>query len=302
MAVTLAQAAALETNAITRGALEVASQVSNVWDRLPFEPIQGNAYAYDSERILPGTAFRTVNEAYIESTGVVNQASENLVILGGDADVDQFLEKTMGSSRAVLMANQIRMKLASAQATFADAVFNGDVLVQPKGFDGLGKRLVGDQVLVAAAKADEATFLSDLDLLFARVAGGPDVVYSNRKIIATLKTLGRSVGGAEYINSEITGKREWTWNGVPFIDPGQHWAGHEILGYDAALGGDLFAMKFANSFAEEGVMGITNGGLTAYSLGELQEKPVIRTRIDFYCGLVVQGGRAAARLTGVLLT
>lgn len=302
MAVTLAQAAALETNAITRGALEVASQVSNVWDRLPFEPIQGNAYAYDSERILPGTAFRTVNEAYIESTGVVNQASENLVILGGDADVDQFLEKTMGSSRAVLMANQIRMKLASAQATFADAVFNGDVLVQPKGFDGLGKRLVGDQVLVAAAKADEAAFLSDLDLLFAQVAGGPDVVYSNRKIIATLKTLGRSVGGAEYINSEITGKREWTWNGVPFIDPGQHWAGHEILGYDAALGGDLFAMKFANSFAEEGVMGITNGGLTAYSLGELQEKPVIRTRIDFYCGLVVQGGRAAARLTGVLLT
>lgn len=91
MAVTLAQAAALETNAITRGALEVASQVSNVWDRLPFEPIQGNAYAYDAERILPGTAFRTVNEAYIESTGVVNQASENLVILGGDADVDQFL-------------------------------------------------------------------------------------------------------------------------------------------------------------------------------------------------------------------
>ena len=201
MAVTLAQAAALETNAITRGALEVASQVSNVWDRLPFEPIQGNSYAYDSERILPGTAFRTVNEAYIESTGVVNQASENLVILGGDADVDQFLEKTMGSSRAVLMANQIRMKLASAQATFADAMFNGDVLVQPKGFDGLGKRLVGDQVLVAGAKADEALAAGaeavGMDDLAEKMIAGDlnyDVVIATPDAMRVVGKLGQVLG------------------------------------------------------------------------------------------------------------
>ena len=46
-------------------------------------------------------------------------------------------------------------------------------------------------------------------------------------------------------------------------------------------------------------MGITNGGLQAYYLGELQEKPAVRTRIDFYTGLVVQGGNAAARLRSV---
>lgn len=63
MAVTFAQAAALEADPVRRGAMEIAMQVSLVWDRLPFEPIQGSAYAYDKDKVLPGTGFRTVNEA-----------------------------------------------------------------------------------------------------------------------------------------------------------------------------------------------------------------------------------------------
>lgn len=300
MAVTFAQAAALEADPVRRGALETALAVSLVWDRLPFENIEGNSYAYDKDKVLPGTAFRTVNEAYVESTGVINQDTERLTILGGDADVDQFIEKTMQSSRGVLMADQVRMKLESAQATFVDTMFNGDVNVNPKGFDGLRKRLIGGQVIDSTAPANTEAFLDELDALFGQVVGGaPDVVYGPSSVIARLKSLGRKVGGADYVNSEITGKREFTWNGVPFIDPGKHWNGSQILGYDATDGGDLYAVKFANGFNNEGVMGITNGGLQAYYLGELQEKPAVRTRIDFYTGFVVQGGHAAARLRAV---
>lgn len=299
MAVTFAQAAALETNPVRRGALETAMAVSLVWDRLPFENIEGNSYAYDKDKVLPGTGFRTVNEAYVESTGVINQDTERLVILGGDADVDQFIEKTMQSSRGVLMADQVRMKLESAQATFVDTMFNGDVNVDAKSFDGLRKRLIGGQVLDSTAAANTEQFLDDLDLLFGAVAGGPSAVYAPAEIIARLKSLGRKVGGADYVNSEITGKREFTWNGVAFIDPGKHWSGRKILPYDTTAGGDVYAVRFANGFTDEGVMGITNGGLQAYYLGELQEKPAIRTRIDFYTGFVAQGGQAAARLRGV---
>lgn len=299
MAVTLAQAAALETDPVRRGALETATEVSLVWDRLPFENIQGNAYAYDKDKVLPGTGFRTVNEAYVESTGVINQDTERLSILGGDADVDQFIEKTMQSSRGVLMADQVRMKLESAQATYVDTMFNGDVAVDPKSFDGLRKRLVGTQVIDSDAPANSEGFLDELDELFGSVAGGPDVVYAPSQVISRLKSLGRKVGGADYINSEITGKREFTWNGVSFIDPGEHWSGRKILGYDATNGGDVYAIKLASGIGVSGVLGITNGGLNAYFLGELQEKPAIRTRIDFYTGMAVQGGKAAARLRAV---
>ena len=63
--------------------------------------------------------------------------------------------------------------------------------------------------------------------------------------------------------------------------------------------GELFAIKFANGINEVGVMGIQNGPLDCYVIGELQEKPAYRARIDYYPGLVVQGGRAAARLRGI---
>lgn len=299
MAVTFAQAATLVADPVRRGAIETASQVSWVWDRMPFENIEGNSYSYDKDKVLPGTAFRTVNEAYVESTGVINQGTESLVILGGDADVDRFIEKTMGSARGVLLGDQIKMKLESAQATYVDTMFNGDVNVNPKGFDGLRKRLIGSQVLDASATLASEASLDDLDALFGLVAGGPDVVYGPSALISKYKSLGRKVGGAEYINSEITGKREWTWNGVSFIDPGQHWSGRDILTYDNTDGGDLYAIKFASGFDQVGVMGIQNGALDCYVIGELQEKPAYRARIDYYPGLVVQGGKAAARLRGV---
>jgi len=296
MAVTLAQTAAITQNQLVKGVMETFVQESAVFDRIRLAPIAGNAYSYNTEEALPGTAFRTVNEAYVESTGVINQRTENIVILGGDADVDRFLQQTSSATLGDLRAIQTRMKVKSAQATYADAFFNGDVAVNPKGFDGLRKRLIGEQVLNATATLASEAFLDNLDLLFARVEGGaPDVVYADASQIARLKALGRKVGGAEYINSEITGKREWTWNGVAFVDPGNTWDGRKIL-----AAGDMYAVKFASGLGvDQGVLGLTNGGVQAYDLGELQEKPAYRTRIEFYCGLAVQGGKAAARLTGI---
>lgn len=299
MAVTLAQAAATESNDLRRGVIEVFRQESVVFDRIGLEDIVGSSYSYNVDGALPGTGFRTVNEAWVESTGVINQRNENLVILGGDADVDRFIERTKGGTIGSHRAYQIKQKVKSAQSTYVDALFNGDVNVNPKGFDGLRKRLIGDQVIDSKTEATNGDFLSELDDLFARVEGGmPDVVYANQKQIAKLKTLGRKSGGAEYINSEITGKREFTWNGVPFVDPGAHWQGREILPIvDGA--GDFYAVKFATGENDPGVLGITNGGVQVYDLGELQEKPAYRVRIEFYTGLAVQGGKAAARLRGV---
>ena len=300
MAVTLAQAAALEGSPLRRGTMEMFSQTSAIFDRLPIEPITGAAYAYSKDKVLPGTAFRTVNEAYIESTGLVNQDTESLVILGGEAHVDTFIERTMDSAPELLLANQTRMKVESLQSTFVDTMFNGDVTVDPKGFDGLRKRLIGAQVIDSEAPTNSEGFLDELDELFAQVQGGtPDVVYAPQTAIAKLKSLGRKVGGAEYINSEITGKREFTWNGVPFVDPGEHWSGRPILPNDPTAGADFYAVKFAQNFSDVGVLGFSNGGVQVTQLGELQEKPALGVRIEFFVGLAAQGGKAAARLKGV---
>ena len=47
--------------------------------------------------------------------------------------------------------------------------------------------------------------------------------------------------------------------------------------------------------------GLTNGGVQVEDLGKLQDKPAWRTRIEFFNGLGIFGGKAAGRLRGVLV-
>jgi hypothetical protein len=311
MAVTLAQAAVLSENDLQRGVIETFVQLSPVLDRLPLMEIEGNAYAYNKEATLPGVAFRSVNEAYTESTGTVVQATESLVILGGDADVDRFIVQTRGNlndQRAI----QTRLKVKAASYKYQDTFFNGDVTVDTKAFDGLKKRLTGGQVIStgtngAAINTDDTTrgaFFDKLDELLALVPGA-DAIYANANVIGKIRSAGRRIGGVDIVKEDMTGKRLVTWNGVPILDPGVNLAGTAILPQtetqgSSSVASSIYAVKFGEDETDGGVTGITNGGIQVDDLGQLQEKPVYRTRIEFYCGLATFGGQAAARLTGVL--
>lgn len=311
MAVTLAQAALLSQNDLQRGVVETFVQESPVLDRLPLMTIQGNAYAYNKEATLPGVAFRSVNEAYTESTGTVVQATESLVILGGDADVDRFIVQTRGDlndQRAI----QTRLKVKAASYKFQDAFFNGDVAVDAKSFDGLKKRLIGAQVIDAATNgigpvAGGHDFLDALDALLAAVPGinsANGAIYANAAVIGKLTSSLRRLGGADFIREDLTNKRVLTYNGIPVLDPGANLAGANILPQNETQGSSsasssVYAVKFGEDETEQGVTGLTNGGVQVDDLGQLQEKPAYRTRIEFYCGLATFGGKAAARLRGV---
>lgn len=313
MAVTLAEAALLSENDLQRGVIETFVQSSPILDRIPLMNIEGNAYAYNKEATLPGVAFRSVNEAYTESTGTVVQATESLVILGGDADVDRFIVQTRGNLNDQ-RATQTAMKVKAASYKFQDTFFNGDTSVDPKAFDGLKKRLTGAQVIDAATNglavvgSDDAAryaFFDKLDELFAAVAGGPDAVYAPASLLAKIRSAGRRIGGAEMVVNDLTGKRELTWNGVPILDPGKTAAGVDILPMtetqgSSSVAGSIYAVKFGNDEGDQAVTGLTNGGVQVDDLGQLQEKPAYRTRIEFYCGVATFGGKAAARLRGVL--
>ena len=50
-----------------------------------------------------------------------------------------------------------------------------------------------------------------------------------------------------------------------------------------------------------GIQGKADGkyGVATRDLGELETKPVFRTRVEWYSGIAVYHGRAAARLAGI---
>ncbi|RZT87467.1 hypothetical protein EV383_4391 [Pseudonocardia sediminis] len=310
MAMTLAEASRYAPTPLAQGIMETFVIESPLLDRLPLMPIAGNAYAYNMEQTLPGVAFRGVNEAYIESTGTIVQATEKLSILGGDADVDKFLEQTTPSDLGSLRANQARMKVKSSSYKFQDTFINGDVAVDSKAFDGLKKRIAGSQVIDTATNgmgpvAGGHDFFDALDALMAAVDGGADALYTNAAIRARILSAGRRLGGAETIREDSTGKRVATWHGVPVLDIGTRADGTPIIPQTETQGSSsaassIYAVKFGQDESDGGTTGITNGGVQVYDLGEIDSKPVYRTRIEFYVGLASFGPKASARLRGVL--
>jgi hypothetical protein len=313
MSLTLAEAAKLSQDDLQRGVLETFVQESPLLDRIPFLTIQGNAYAYNEEATLPGVEFRAVNGSYSESTGTVNPKSEKLVILGGDADVDRFIVQTRGNlndQRAV----QTRMKVKAASYKFQDHFINGDTAVDVNGFDGLKKRLTGAQVIPAATNgmgpvAGGHDFFDALDALIAQVPGingGNGALYTNAKVIAKIKSSARRLGGVEMVRDALTQKMVATYNGIALLDIGQTAAGADIIpqtetqGTASGTASSIYAVKFGTAEGDQAVTGLTNGGVQVRDLGELDTKPVYRTRLEFYTGLAIFGGKGAARLTGVL--
>jgi len=315
MALTLPEAAKLSTTHLQRGVIETFVQESSILDRIPFMNIEGNAYAYNAEGTLPGVEFRAVNGAYSESTGTVNQSTEKLVILGGDADVDRFIQKTrsdLNDQRAV----QTAMKVKAASYKFQNSFFNGDVETEPLGFDGLKKRLIGAQVLDADVDgapvlgtngAAAHDFFDMLDALIAQVPGlngSNGAIYANAQIAGKIRSAGRRIGGTEIVREDLTGKRVLQYNGIAILDPADDAAGNLILPQSETMGAStdtssIYAVKFGQDEGDRGVTGLTNGGVQVDDLGELQEKPSYRTRIEFYTGLALFGGKAAARLRGI---
>lgn len=307
MALTLAQAASISTNDLQRGILEEFVINSRVLDRLPLITINGNAYAYNAEGALPGVEFRAVNAAYTESTGTFVQRTETLVILGGDADVDTFIQQTR-SNLNDQRAAQTALKVKAADFKFNDTVFNGSVAVDANSFDGLKTRLTGSQVVAAATNglgpvAGGHAFFDALDDVMSRVPGGVDVLYMNANILAKIRSSARRLGGWNMERDDF-GRPIDFYNGVPMLVPGVKADGTEILPQTETQGtatnaSSIYAVKFSGSEAENGVGGLTNGGVQVRDLGEIDAKPVYRTRIEFFCGMA-SFGKGAARLTGVL--
>ncbi|WFN93467.1 major capsid protein [Gordonia sihwensis] len=312
MAVTLAEAAVLSENQLSRAIHEMFVQESPILDRLPLMTIEGNAYAYDQEQTLPGVAFRGVNEGYTESTGTFNQLTEKLVILGGDSDVDRFIQQTR-SNVFNQRAEQDKLKVKAMSYKFNDHFINGDVVTDPKGFDGLKKRVVGNQVIDAGTNgmpilgdgsSDTHAFFDKMDELLAACPGA-DAIYASRQARSKIISAGRRIGGVEIVKEDMTGKRVAQWQGVPILDLGDNLSGGQVLPVNETLGtasntSSMYAVRFGGTDGDQATTGLTNGGVQVDDLGQLQEKPALRTRIEFYCGLALFGGKAAARLRGVI--
>lgn len=313
MAMTLADAQTVAPDPRIPGVLRVLN-TSNVLNRTPFESVEGGAFTYNQEATLPAAAFRAVNAGYTESTGTHTTATETLVILGGEYVVDRYLERTRSGGIGSLIAEQRDMKARSVAAKWSDAFFNGDTAVDANSFNGLKKRLTGAQVLSsgangAAINTDANTrtaFFNRLDELLSLVPGA-NAIYANTQVLAQIRIAFRNATINNMTEDTLTGRpvEVPTWQGVPILDAGNKADQTAIIPQTETQGtstnaSSIYAVRYTDNLGEQGVIGLTNGGLQVDPPVQLETKPSYMGRIEFYTGLALLGPKPAARLTGVL--
>lgn len=300
-ALTLVEAAKLETGDVVRQAIiELYAGSSDILTNLPILSIPGNAYTYTRESALPGIGFRGVNEAYTASNGVLNPITESLCIAGGDLDVDKFIVTTMGMG---VRSTHEAMKVRALGLAWTAKFLNGDTANDPREFDGLKTRLVGDQKIAAGNTANgSALSLAKLDEAIDQTLN-PTALVMNKAMARRFSAAARltSVGG--YVTYDINelGRRVLAYNGLPILTVDLDHAGASILPFtEAATSGTSTATSiYVVSFGADGVTGLQNGTMQVTDLGELQTAPVYRTRVEWYSGMAVFNGRAATRLWSI---
>lgn len=301
MALTLVEAAKQETGNIKRrGIIELYAKSSDVLQAIPFENIQGNALSYNLEETLPGISFRGVNEAFTEDVGVINPMTETLSIAGGDLDVDRFIIQTMGAGQRGIRE---AMKVKALALAWTKKFIKGDNSSDPREFDGLQVRLTGSQKIAAGATANGTPLsLAKLDELIDAVEGA-NALLMNKAMRRRLTTAARtpSVGGNVDFTQDSFGRRQTVYNDLPILIVDQDETGTDILGFnEAATSGTATATSiYAVAFGDGMLEGIQNGGIDVRDLGELDTKPVYRTRVEWFTGLLLAHPKAAARLWSI---
>jgi hypothetical protein len=94
MALTKVEAAKLTNDLLLRGVIETIVKESQLLARLPFMDVTGTAVTYNREATMPAATFYDVGDSWTEATPTFTQVTAALKILGGDADVDNFLQSS----------------------------------------------------------------------------------------------------------------------------------------------------------------------------------------------------------------
>jgi hypothetical protein len=322
MAMTLVEATKYSNDVLQRGVVELLVKDDPILERLPFKDIKGNGLTYNEETTLSGAQFFNVGDTWVESTSVVTSKTANTTILGGDADVDNFLKATR-SNEQDLMSEQIAAKTKAMKRAFLDAFFYGYLTGgNTKDFDGLHylirRTTDGSNNAVAVATSSGTSKL----LLLNRVEYALDLIKGDKAdLIVMSKQMRRNIN--KYLNgvggitkTDVQGGSVQTLFDIPVVvsdhirdnesadlQYGTDEGSTAVYGHNYADGDgtddDGASTIFCLRFAPEAVSGIQSMPLTVEKLGNLETKDAQRVRIKWYPGLMFQKLVSSSKVTGI---
>ena len=303
MPFTLTDASRLTQDLLLRGVIDTLITESPVLRYLPFLTVNGSAVTYNREQTAGTAAWYAVGDTWTEDVLGVSQVQVGLKTLGGDADVDAFLQQTYANPND-LEALAIANKAKAIAYAFNQTFYHGDTAGDPNSFDGLNV-LAGTvataggytgSVRALSHGANGATLtLAHMDeLVDAIKPGAPTVLLMSRRSRRKLASLRRAAGSLLDTGSDQFGRRVLLYDGIP-VEVDDNLTDSETQGANADCS-SIYAVQMGYG---TGLMGLQNGGIQVQRLGELETKNARRTRIKWYVGLAAFRLLALARLAGV---
>ena len=317
MAWTLAELSKIETDTLRKSVIDTLIMESNCLEIVPWETIGQLATTVVKIKDLPSVGFRKVNEGYSESIGHFEQAVESISLFGGDIDTDIAIARaknTIADARAI----QQTLKLKAVAYDFNDNLINGDPISDPEEYKGLKKRVddvstagYTDQLVDLADTTDYGilrdsaarfAFLDKLDALMYAIQGhNPDFLFMNKKMLLAVRSLLRReklldqtkdmfdrvidvYGGARLVDIGV--KADQTTEIITNIEKDG----------DGSYETSIYAVSFG---VGDMTWGIQQYPLEVRDIGELESKPVYRTRVDWNLGLATVNPRSIGRLYGI---
>lgn len=276
---------------------------------MPFMDVAGGGYFYNKMQKLPGVGFRGVNANFTSDIGVINPQSEALKILGGDIKVDVAMVDRYGSERRVV---EVQAAIEAARLTFEKTFFKGDADLSPEEFDGLQKRVTGNQLIANGAdETGNPLSINSLKTAIDAVKAG-----TGRKLLAMNETMLRrlegyyegTANGMLRMQVNELGTEVMTYRGCEIVVIEDDEDGNAILpftetspdGSTSANNTSIYCMRVGPRLLS-GIQGSSNGvaGIYAEDFGRIEAEPKFLTRIQWDCGFVIENGRSVSRLYGV---
>jgi len=304
MALTLVEAEKLSNDVLLQGVIETIIKDSPILQTLPFIQIVGNGLSYTQEKTLPTVDFYDVGDVWVESTPTFEKLTATLKIMGGDADVDNYLKATRSNIQD-LEAAVIEEKAKALRHDFEKQFIYGNSTTNPKQFDGIANLIntfvASDQVIAMAAAGATLT-LTKLDELIDALKGGkPDMLLMSRRSRRKLQALARAAGNNLEVGTGKLGEFVQLYNGIPIAINDWILDSHTVAGsVETLYTGEANSTIYALAFGEGALCGISSPEmLQVERIGSLETKDATRTRIKWYVSLALFASVKAAALIGV---
>jgi len=312
MSMTLVEGSKRSNDVLQQGIVELIVTDDPIMSRLGFKDIKGNGLTYNVESVMSGADFYSPGDTWVESTSEVTQATAHTRILGGDADVDNYLLTTRGDHQD-LMSEQITAKTKAINYAFNTALLYGYNATETKKFDGIHQLLQSETyntVAVGASDTPAALSMTKIEEILDMIKNGSaDVLLMTKLMRRSINTYLKSVGGITYeqsANGTVQTIQETPVVVSDFLsnfescdnDYGSGY-GHDPTDGTTLGNNDGSTSIFALQFGDQALCGVQSAPITTKRFDDLETKDGSRIRIKWYPSIMIQSIISCSKLTGI---